>query len=256
MHPSKSLLKGTSQIAPSCRDSALPGFCRDSALSGFCTAGILHLHPAAGLLCLPTCTRWQSQQEFLTHNMTTRELMQQADQHPLVLATVWVALPALTWLLGQVHQKGKGGETPWKYLYSVLVYLACVPGMFAAVISCYVLFFSRENFLDLSLLVSILPIVAMVVTLVFVRKYVAFDQVPGFDRLSGLMVMMGCSFAIALAIQKTKIWIFFGGAIEHLLILAAGGFALLKWGAYTLFRNRDEPKKSAPKFPGAGAGRP
>ena len=67
---------------------------------------------------------------------------------------------------------------------------------------------------------------------------------------------MGCSFAIALAIQKTKIWIFCGGSIEHLLILAAGGFALFKWGTYALFRNRNEPKKQAPKFPGAGSGTP
>jgi len=188
--------------------------------------------------------------------MTTRELMQQADQHPLVLAAVFVAVPVVVWLLGQMHQKGKGGEAPWNYVYSVLVYLACVPGMFAAVISGYVLFFSRENFLDMSLLASVLPIVSMVVTLVLVRKNVPFDQVPGFNRLSGLMVMIGCSFAIALVIQKTNIWIFFGGSIERLLILAAGVFALLKWGTHALFRDRDEPKKEAPKFPGAGGGMP
>jgi|GEM_PF-267032 len=209
-----------------------------------------------GLLSLAACARWQLQEKFLTKTMTTRELMQQGDEHALVLVTVFVALPAATWLLGQVHQKDKGGEAPWKYLYCVLVYLACVPGIFAAVISGYVLFFSRENFLDMSLLVSILPIVAMVMTLVLLRKHVAFEQVPGFDRLSGLMVMLGCSFAIALAIQKTRIWILFGGSIEHLLILAAGGFALLKWGTYALFRNRNEPKKPAPKFPSARSAAP
>ena len=73
---------------------------------------------------------------------------------------------------------------------------------------------------------------------------------PGFDRLSGLMVMMGCSFAIALAIQKTSIWLFFGGPIAQLFVLAAGAFGLLKWGAYMLFRRRDEPKQERPKFPG------
>jgi hypothetical protein len=64
------------------------------------------------------------------------------------------------------------------------------------------------------------------------------------------MMMMGCSFAIALAIQKTNIWIFFGGSIEKLFLLAAGVFALLKWGTYALFRRRDEPKTDPPKFPG------
>jgi len=72
--------------------------------------------------------------------------------------------------------------------------------------------------------------------------------VPGFDRLSGLMVMIGCSFAIALVIQKTRIFIFFGGSIERLFGLAIGVFALLKWGMYMLFRSPAEPKKDAPKF--------
>ena len=102
--------------------------------------------------------------------------------------------------------------------------------MFASVLTAYTLFISRENLLDVNPLVYFLPVVSMVVTLVFIRKNVSFDEVPGFDRLSGLMVMVGCSFAVALAIQKTNIWIFFGGSIERLFILAAGVFALLKWG--------------------------
>ena len=183
--------------------------------------------------------------------MTTRELIHQTDQHPLWLAAVFVALPVLAWGLGQTHERGRGGAAPWKYLYSVLVYLACVPGMFAGVITAYTLFFSKDNLLDASLLVYFLPIVAMVVTLVFIRKSVSFDEVPGFDRLSGLMVMVACSFAVALVIQKTRIFVFFGGSIEWLFLLAAGVFALLKWGTYTLFRRRDEPKQDRPPLPGA-----
>ena len=114
----------------------------------------------------------------------------------------------------------------------------------------YSLFFTRSNLLDASLLIYFLPIVSMIVSLVFIRKNVDFNSVPGFDRLSGLMAMLGCSFVIALAIQKTNIWIFFGGSIEILLVMAVAIFALLKWGVYMLFRSRDEPRKSAPKFPG------
>ena len=183
--------------------------------------------------------------------MTIRDLIHLSDQHPFVLVGVFVAPPVIAWLLGRMHERGKGGASPWKYIYSVLVYLVCVPGLFAAVITAYTLFFSHENLLDASLLVYFLPIVSMVVTLIFIRKNVTFDEVPGFDRLSGLMMMVGCSFAVALAIQKTNIWIFFGGSIERLFILALGVFALLKWGTYMLFRRRDEPKKERPPFPGA-----
>ena len=183
--------------------------------------------------------------------MTTRELIQWAGQHSVALLLAFIAPPVLAWLAGQTHGKEQGKLAPWKYLYSVLIYLVCVPGMFAGVITAYTLFFSGENLLDANLLVYFLPIVSMVATLVLIRKNVSFDDVPGFDRLSGLMVMVGCSFGIALAIQKTRIFVFFGGSIEKLFLLAAGVFALLKWGSYMLFRRRDEPKEEPPKFPGA-----
>jgi len=183
-------------------------------------------------------------------SVTARNLIHQADQHPVALAAALAAPPLVALVVGRLHDHGRGGAGPWKYLYAVVVYLACVPGMFAGVLTAYTQFFSRENLLDTNLLVYFLPIVSMIITLVLIRKNVAFDEVPGFDRLSGLMVMVGCSFAIALAIQKTRIWIFFGGSIERLFILAAGIFGLLKWGAYMLFRRRDEPKAERPKFPG------
>ena len=181
--------------------------------------------------------------------MTTRDLIHWAGQHPVLLLLVFVLPPVLAWLVGQLHGKGQGRLPPWKYIYSVLVYLVCVPGMFAGVITAYTLFFSNENLLDANLLVYFLPIVSMIVTLVLIRKNVSFDDVPGFDRLSGLVVMVGCSFVMALAIQKTRIFLFFGGSIEKLFLLAAGLFALLKWGSYMLFRGRDEPKQVPPKFP-------
>jgi hypothetical protein len=183
--------------------------------------------------------------------MTTRDLIQWAGQHPVLLLPAFAAPPVLAWLAGRLHGKENGRLAPWKYLYAVLVYLVCVPGMFAGVITAYALFFSGENLLVANLLVYFLPIASMVATLVLIRKNVSFNDVPGFDRLSGLLAMVGCSFVIALVIQKTRIFVFFGGSIEKLFLLAAGVFALIKWGTYMLFRRRDEPRQDLPKFPGA-----
>jgi hypothetical protein len=110
--------------------------------------------------------------------------------------------------------------------------------------------FTNENRLDVSVLVDLLPIVSMVATLGLIGRNVGFDRVPGFDRLWGLMVMLGCSFGIALFIQKTRIWVIFGGSIATLLVLALGIFALLKWASHMLFRRRDEPTWAIPRFPG------
>jgi hypothetical protein len=89
----------------------------------------------------------------------------------------------------------------------------------------------------------------MAVSLIVIRKRVSFDDVPGFDRLSGLMVLLACSFGLALALHKTRIFLGFFGSVEMLFVLAAGIFALLKWGAYMLFRSSREPAKPMPKFP-------
>ena len=64
--------------------------------------------------------------------MTTREFIQAADNHPLILVTTFVLLPLLAWACGRIHGKDRGGVAPWKHIYSVLVYAACVPGLFAA----------------------------------------------------------------------------------------------------------------------------
>jgi hypothetical protein len=183
--------------------------------------------------------------------MTTRELIEIAGHHTAILVGLFVAPPLGAWLCGLRHGRGEGAASPWKYAYSVLVYLACIPGLFAGVLTAYTLFISRENLLDVNPLVYFLPIVSMIVTLILIRKNVSFDDVPGFDRLSGLMAMIGCSFALALAIEKMRLWVVFHGSIAWLLLLAAGVFALLKWGTYMLFRRRDEPKQAPPNLPGS-----
>lgn len=181
--------------------------------------------------------------------MTLRDLIQVAGNHPTPIVAALVTVPALTWLVGVCHRQGEGRNAPWKYAYSVLVYLACIPGTFAAVLTAYAMFFRNENLLDSNLLIYFLPIFSMVATLVVIRKRLSFDDVPGFNRLSGLMVLMACSFGIALALHKTRIFVGFFGSVEMLFALAAGIFALLKWGSYMLFRSGDEPAKPMPKFP-------
>jgi hypothetical protein len=179
--------------------------------------------------------------------MTARELIHFADRHPFVLASAFVFAPLAAWLCGRWHGPGNGANSPWKYCYSVLIYLTCVPGMFAGVLTGYALFFTKENLLDVSVVVYLLPILSMIVTLALIRKNVSFEAVPGFDRLSGLLVMIACSFAIALAIQKTRIWLVFGGSIDRLILLAVAVFALLKWGTRLLFRSGDDLKPERPK---------
>jgi hypothetical protein len=178
--------------------------------------------------------------------MTARDLIDAAGRHPALLASLSLLPPLGALLLGWLHGRGGGARAPWRHLYGVLVYVACVPGIGAAVLTAYTLFFTRESLLDKDLLVYVVPVVSMGVTLPLIRRNVSFDDVPGFDRLSGLMVLIALTFAVVLAIRKTFIGILFGASLTTLLAIGAGVFALLKWGAYSAFRRRDQPRVRPP----------
>jgi len=162
--------------------------------------------------------------------MTLRELVQQLGSFPWTVAAVLIAPLLIAAATRLLHGRDRGGLAPWRYLYSVVIYAVCLPGMFAAVLSGYTLFFIRENLLDQNLLVYFAPIVSMVVTLILVARWVRLDQVPGFDRLSGLMVVLGVTFLILFLLDRLRIWVLFGGSIFMMLALGIGLFLLLKWG--------------------------
>ncbi len=170
--------------------------------------------------------------------MTLRELIDLIGGHPLRLLLGFTALPLLAWVFGRLHGRGQGGGAPWRYLYSILVYLACIPGMLSAVLTAYALFFTHENLLDLNALVFLLPIVSMAATLALIGSAVRFEQVPGFDRLSGLMLTLAVSFGVALALSRTRIWLVFGAPLAALLGIGLAVFVLLRLGTHLMTRGR------------------
>jgi|CXWL01.1.fsa_nt_gi hypothetical protein len=178
--------------------------------------------------------------------MTARELIELAARDSRVLVAIFALLPLAAWFWGLLHSRDKARQAPWKYGWSVLVYLACVPGMIAAVLTAYTLFFVRANLLDVNLAVYGLPILSMILVLVIVRRRIAFDAIPGFDRLSGLLLTVALSFAIALAIQKMNIWVVFGGSVGMLLLLALAIFLAMSWAGRMLFGGRHEHRRVLP----------
>lgn len=167
---------------------------------------------------------------------------------PWMLLAVLAAPPVFAWLFSKTHGPGDAEFPPRSYVYSALVYLVCVPGIFGATLTAYTLFFVRQNLLKVNLFVYFLPIVSMIATLIVVGRQADWDRLPGVDRLYGLVLVLVVSFGAALAIQKTRIWIFFGGSIGSLLLIALICFAVLKWGSHLLFRSKSaRPPRNPPR---------
>jgi hypothetical protein len=173
--------------------------------------------------------------------VTIRDLIDFLGQHPLILLAIFAAPPLLALVLGRLLGRERAGETPWKYVFAVLVYLVCIPGMLAAVLTAYTLFFTRENLLDVNVLVYLLPLLSMAVSLMLISSAVGFERVPGFQRLSGLMLLLATTFVILLFVSKTRIWLVFAGSFLNLAVLAVAVFALLKWGVHMAMGRKKEP---------------
>ena len=130
--------------------------------------------------------------------MTLGEFFQACSDTPAILIFYVVAVP-LTALLALIFGKNEGHLSPWKYLYAALIYLACVPGIFAITLSIYLFLFERFDVMDTNIYTQILPIVSMFLTLAIVKRNVSLDAIPGFEKLSGLMLLI--------AIIMTGMWI-------------------------------------------------
>ena len=74
------------------------------------------------------------------------------------------------------------------------------------------------------------------IAIIFISKNVSLDNLPGFDRLSGLMTLMMVTFIIILVIYKTKILIGFFSSIQSFVIFGFCLFIVLKFSAKKLFR--------------------
>jgi hypothetical protein len=148
---------------------------------------------------------------------------------PPVLTGIFAAPVLLVWLMGVFISQGRARKNPWRYLYSVFVYLVSAPGMLACVLIAYSLFFLRQNLLQVNVFVYFLPILSMIVTLALIARKVSWRYLPGVDRLYALMIALIITFGGILAIQKTRIFIGFFGSFKTLIVIAVIGFILLKW---------------------------
>lgn len=137
--------------------------------------------------------------------MTLGDFFRICSENPVFLMFYMIAVP-LTALLAWIFGKGEGHVSPWKYLYSVLVYLTCIPGIFAITLSIYMFLFERRSILDTNVYTQIVPVISMIVTLVLIRRNVSLDAVPGFGKLSGLLMMISAVIVLLWILDRMRIF--------------------------------------------------
>lgn len=158
--------------------------------------------------------------------MTLGEFFKLCGDNPVLLLGFFFLVPFIA-LLALFFSKGEGHLSPWKYLYSVLIYLVAIPGIFAVTLSIYLFLFERRSIMDTNLYTQVLPIVSMLATFILIRKQVDLDLVPGFGKLSGLITIIAVLMVLMWIIDKTHIYSITFMPFYAVILILVIGFLLI-----------------------------
>lgn len=136
--------------------------------------------------------------------MTLQQFFDLLSANPAIVLFYFIALP-LTAFLSGILDRREGHESPWKYAYCALLYMAAVPGIFAVFLNVYFFLFERQSILQANIYTQFLPIVAIFVTFLIIRRNVDFATIPGFDKLSGLIMIVTALMAGMWVLDRTHI---------------------------------------------------
>lgn len=138
--------------------------------------------------------------------MTLQEFFDLLANNPSIIMTYFFFIPLTAFIAG-ILGKGEGHISPWKYLYSTLIYLVCVPGIFAITLSIYLFLFERISIFKTDMFTQILPVVSMIATLFIIKKNTPLDSVPGFGKMSGLLMIILVTLGFMWIIDRTRIFV-------------------------------------------------
>jgi len=159
--------------------------------------------------------------------MTLGDFFELCGKNPGLLLGYFILIPLIA-LLALLFSKDQGAQSPWKYLYAILIYLVCLPGIFAITLSIYLFLFERRSVMDTNMYTQVLPILSMIFTIILIKKQVNLDVVPGFGKLSGLITVIGVLMVLMWIIDKTHIYSITFMPFWVVVLILVVGFLLIR----------------------------
>ncbi|GAB4044736.1 hypothetical protein [Spirosoma litoris] len=138
--------------------------------------------------------------------MTLRDVFATISGQPAFLFLLLASVPTAAFLVNLWSGETAEEIIKWKYVYSTLVYLACIPGIFAVTLNIYLFLFERQSIWDMNLALQVLPILTMIGTLFLIRRKIPFNYIPGFGKLSSFLTLIAAVMGILWFIDRTRIY--------------------------------------------------
>ncbi|RAK00016.1 hypothetical protein LX87_01713 [Larkinella arboricola] len=138
--------------------------------------------------------------------MTLQDFFQSVSSNPALLTVLLLSIPALAFLVNLWSGEQAAEIWRWRFVYATLVYLACIPGIFAVTLNIYLFLFERQSIWQMNLITQVLPVITMVATLMLIKRKLPFAYIPGFGKLSGFMTLITAVIGILWFIDRTRIY--------------------------------------------------
>lgn len=172
---------------------------------------------------------------LLTHNsifdpMTLQQFFEWIQQHPSNVLYYYAALLLSTIALNSMSEQ-KSHLYPWNWLYSVIIYAVCIPGIFAITLNVYFFLFEKRSIMDTELLLQFLPVLMLFLIIYYIRKNVDLDMIPGFEKLYGLIWIMSMVIIFMWVIDRTHLYAISFVPFYYVLILLVAGIFIIRYFA-------------------------
>lgn len=172
--------------------------------------------------------------------MTLRDVIKLLDANSPAVAFLFVAIFGCSLLVAFAGAKVDLSRSRLRYAATACIYAAGLPGALSAALVLYTLFFRNDDLLDVSLVAYVVPIVNMAASYFVLSRKLDLHEVPGFDRLEGLAIVLVLGFFGALVLHNTRFFFWFHGTLWDFLIVAAVLIAALHWATRRMF---GEPRR-------------
>ena len=159
--------------------------------------------------------------------MTLGELIALIGENPSFIIFYFLMLPLVA-LLTNFMSSGEGNLSPWKFLYSAILFMVAVPGIFSVALNVYLFLFEKRSIFNTDIFTQILPVIAMVATMLIIRRNADFKEIPGSNQLSALVTMISCILIFMFILDRTRFVVFMNMPFQTAIIVFVILFVLIR----------------------------
>ena len=148
--------------------------------------------------------------------MNLQTFLDSISEHYFILTFLYLSVPVITMFLNKGFE-GQGERGTVAYVYAILVYGTCIPGLFSACVWFYSMIFEQKSLIQLNPFIYYLPVLSMIGSLYLIKQNVRLWILPWFGELYELFGILCVSFWLVLIAlsrevlpfqEQWQIWLF------------------------------------------------